>query len=100
MKWLSLSLLASLQLAACLPPPLSGPEDCKILPGDANWPTLEIWKESLKGVQAREKDAAPGSPDYRFNANTVGKVQAAVKFAAKHNLRLSILNSGHDFVGR
>ena len=100
MKWLSLSLLAGLQLAACSPAPQPASEDCKILPDDANWPAAEAWKENLKGVQAREKDATPGSPDYRFNANTVEKVQAAVKFAAKHNLRLSILNSGHDFVGR
>jgi hypothetical protein len=97
MKWLSLSLLASLQLAACLP---SASEDCKILPGDANWPNVDTWKENLKGIQARDKEAALGSPDYRFNANTVEKVQAAVKFVARHNVRLSILNSGHDFVGR
>jgi hypothetical protein len=100
MKWLFLSLVVGLQLASCSPAPPSAPEDCKVLPGDASWPTVDAWKESLKGVQAREKDAAPGSPDYRFNANTVEKVQAAVKYAAKHNLRLSILNSGHDFVGR
>jgi hypothetical protein len=97
MKWLSLSLLASVQLATCLP---SASEDCKVLPGDTNWPSVDTWKESLKGIQARDKEAAPGSPDYRFNANTVEKVQAAVKFVARHNVRLSILNSGHDFVGR
>lgn len=100
MKWLSFSVFASLQLVACAPPRLSDLGDCKVLPADSNWPSTEIWKESLKGVQARGKDAADGSPDYRFNANTVEKVQVAVKFAAKHNLRLSILNSGHDFVGR
>lgn len=99
MRWLSFSLLVSWQLAACSPAPQPA-LDCKILPGDANWPAAEVWKESLKGVQAREKDATSGSPDYRFNANTVEKVQAAVRFAAEHNLRFSILNSGHDFVGR
>ncbi|KAI0711902.1 FAD-binding domain-containing protein [Cerioporus squamosus] len=33
-------------------------------------------------------------------AHTVADVRTAVKFAAKHNLKLVIKNTGHDFLGR
>lgn len=39
-------------------------------------------------------------PDYRLEATTAAEVQSAVKFAKKYKVRLSILNSGHDFHGR
>ncbi|RPD61130.1 FAD-binding domain-containing protein [Lentinus tigrinus ALCF2SS1-6] len=34
------------------------------------------------------------------DARSVGDIQAAVKFAAKHNLRLAVKNTGHDYLGR
>ncbi|KAI0711904.1 FAD-binding domain-containing protein [Cerioporus squamosus] len=34
------------------------------------------------------------------DARSIGDIQAAVKFAAKHNLRLAVKNTGHDFLGR
>ncbi|KAI0635700.1 hypothetical protein C8Q77DRAFT_1099088 [Trametes polyzona] len=34
------------------------------------------------------------------DARSVGDVQAAVKFAADHNLRLAVKNTGHDYLGR
>lgn len=73
------------------------PENCKKLPTDSDWPKEEVWKAALKGVEARGPQKITTRPDYKFEANTVTQVQNAVKFTSEHNLRLSILNSGHDF---
>ncbi|KAF2433259.1 FAD-binding domain-containing protein [Tothia fuscella] len=104
MKWTLLTLAAAVQLAASAPTdqaaPLPAPENCKKLPVDADWPSDEVWKAELKGVEARGPQKQPARPDYKYEANTVAKVQKAVKFTSQHNLRLSILNSGHDFIGR
>jgi hypothetical protein len=103
------ALFLSLQLAAALPQTNSGkavvatPEGCRVIAGDAKWPTKEVWQTGLKGSIARTASTAKTNnphPDYRYEAKTVAHVQAAVKFAADNNLRLSILNSGHDFLGR
>ncbi|KAI9060995.1 FAD-binding domain-containing protein [Trametes sanguinea] len=34
------------------------------------------------------------------DAHTVADVQAAISFAAEHNLRLAVKNTGHDYLGR
>ncbi|KAK7051653.1 hypothetical protein VNI00_004632 [Paramarasmius palmivorus] len=39
-------------------------------------------------------------PPVGVDARSVGDIQAAVRFAAKHNLRLVIKNTGHDYLGR
>ncbi|KAJ7729749.1 FAD-binding domain-containing protein [Mycena metata] len=39
-------------------------------------------------------------PLYSVEAQTVTDVQAAVKFATTHNLRVAIKSSGHDYLGR
>ncbi|KAG7095768.1 hypothetical protein E1B28_006473 [Marasmius oreades] len=39
-------------------------------------------------------------PPVGVDARTVEDVQAAVQFAANHNLRLVVKNTGHDFLGR
>ncbi|KAJ7056672.1 FAD-binding domain-containing protein [Mycena amicta] len=39
-------------------------------------------------------------PLYSVEAETVEDVQAAIKFASKHNLRLVVKSSGHDYLGR
>ncbi|KAF1830768.1 FAD/FMN-containing isoamyl alcohol oxidase-like protein MreA [Decorospora gaudefroyi] len=39
-------------------------------------------------------------PAYVVNATTVKDVQLAVNFARNNNIRLTIKNTGHDFVGR
>ncbi|CDO70884.1 hypothetical protein BN946_scf184804.g16 [Trametes cinnabarina] len=39
-------------------------------------------------------------PPVGVDVLTVGDVQAAIIFAAKHNLRLVVKNTGHDFLGR
>lgn len=39
-------------------------------------------------------------PLYTVNASSIADIQETVKFAAKHNLRLVIKNTGHDLLGR
>ncbi|KAJ6598364.1 FAD-binding domain-containing protein [Mycena vulgaris] len=39
-------------------------------------------------------------PIYSVEAVTVADIQAAVKFASTHNLRLAVKSSGHDYLGR
>ncbi|KAI1741663.1 FAD-binding domain-containing protein [Xylaria scruposa] len=39
-------------------------------------------------------------PSYVVNATSTAQIVKAVKFAAEHNLRLRIKNSGHDYSGR
>lgn len=76
---------------------------CKLLPGDAKWPAIDVWKSALPGVVALEKsqeEGLPRRPDYQLVATTIEQVQAAVKFTSEHNIRLTILNSGVDFLGR
>lgn len=104
MKWTALSLLAASQLASCSPAVKRSqlaPAGCKKLPIDTDWPQPDAWKAALRGVEARgPQDPLKTRPDYKYEANTVAKVQNAVKFAASNNVRLSIMNSGHDFIGR
>jgi hypothetical protein len=39
-------------------------------------------------------------PTYVIKATKVSHIQAGVRFAKRHNLRLIIRNTGHDFMGR
>lgn len=39
-------------------------------------------------------------PTHVIKATKVSDIQAGVKFARKHNLRLIVRNTGHDFMGR
>ena len=113
-------ILAGLQLAACLPhdspsadvpptPPLSipepgptgsAPEGCKLLNTDSEWPAADVWTSALGEVEPGEDMEGMDRPDYILGAHDVETVQAAVKFAAEHNIRLTVVNSGHDFLGR
>lgn len=72
------------------------PAGCRKNAMDVDWPTLAEWKAALPGVSARPSTLAAWTlrPDYHFNAVNVADVQAAVKFSAKHNIRLTIINSG------
>jgi hypothetical protein len=65
------------------------------------WPDPSVWKAALPRVVPSV--AAKGRlrhPDYRIEPTTAAEVRSAVLFAKKHNIRVSILNSGHDFLGR
>ncbi|KAF2402488.1 FAD-binding domain-containing protein [Trichodelitschia bisporula] len=80
------------------------PAGCKALNSDADFPTLAEVRAVLPEAEPRPvpKGFSLGGkrPDYLVRAETVADVQAAVKLAAKRNLRLSVINSGHDFLGR
>ncbi|KAI0743048.1 FAD-binding domain-containing protein [Daedaleopsis nitida] len=39
-------------------------------------------------------------PEIGVDARSAGDIQAAVRFAAEHNLKLVVKNTGHDFLGR
>jgi hypothetical protein len=84
--------------------PLQGspaPAGCKVMPGDSNWPALDVWTRELPGVvETGPKDANSTRPDYEFAAMTPADVQTAIKFATKYNVRFVIINSGSDFLGR
>jgi hypothetical protein len=98
MKWTLLSFIAAAQLAACSPvdPPARqpAPANCKRLEIDSDFPTPDEWKAALRGVEPRGPQTNPTRPDYKYEANTVAKIQNAVKFSSSNNLRLAIMNSG------
>jgi hypothetical protein len=75
--------------------------NCKVVRGDPGWPSDTVWETELPGIQ--KSPPAQGNttrPDFLYLARKVEDVQAAVQFATKHNVRLTIINSGHDFLGR
>lgn len=96
----------SLTGLAAASPQVSGPAAstptrvCKRLPTDPEWPSPSAWAAALPGVVARGPQGAITRPDYSLDARSVADVQAAVNFARTHNLRLTILSTGHDFLGR
>ncbi|KAJ7187726.1 FAD-binding domain-containing protein [Mycena pura] len=95
---------------------------CTSLPGgactDAQW-TSALFRNTIPGAMDQVNweqgyDLNPPSlclrngttcgqgdvPIYSVEAETVADIQAAVKFANKHNLRLVVKSSGHDYLGR
>ncbi|KAK6353910.1 hypothetical protein TWF730_008331 [Orbilia blumenaviensis] len=53
------------------------------------------------GTKAKEPcNSLLGSPVYVINATNPSQVEAGVKFAKKHNIRLIVKNTGHEFLGR
>ncbi|KAF2417423.1 FAD-binding domain-containing protein [Tothia fuscella] len=76
------------------------PVRCRYVKGDAQWPDEGIWKRELPGVVNTPVRVNASSTDYTLFAKGVVDVQNAVKFAAKYNVRLTITNSGSDFLGR
>jgi hypothetical protein len=79
---------------------LPAPAACKKLKTDADWPSIDVINAELPGWEEPMPDGKKKHPDYIYEAKSVASVQRAVKFAAKHNVRLSIINSGHDFMGK
>jgi FAD/FMN-containing dehydrogenase len=76
------------------------PPGCKKLSTDAEWPTSAEWKAAMPEVEAHKQTAGSRHPDYVLQAESYKDVQAAVQFCAKNNIRLVIITSGHDFLGR
>ncbi|KAK6199141.1 hypothetical protein LQW54_010061 [Pestalotiopsis sp. IQ-011] len=53
------------------------------------------------GVQAENNSDSLGPlPDYRIRATSYSDIQTAVKFAAENNVRVSVITTGHDQLGR
>ncbi|KAF1812801.1 FAD-binding domain-containing protein [Eremomyces bilateralis CBS 781.70] len=93
--------LTSLSFAAPQgPTPAAPARQCKRIPTDPEWPAPEAWKAAMPAVVARGPQGNPTRPDYSIEAFSVADVQAAVNFARTNNIRLTIVNSGHDFLGR
>jgi FAD binding domain len=78
------------------------PAGCRVLNTDAEFPAESVWKAELPSAISRKTTLAEyvKAPDYKVAAMKYSDVVDAVKFAAKHNLRLSVIASGHDFIGR
>jgi hypothetical protein len=76
----------------------TAPKGCRKLSSDNDWPTVEVWKTALPGIMPGSS-GTPG-PDYRIQAKSVADVQRAVKFANEHNIRISVITTGHDQIGR
>jgi hypothetical protein len=74
---------------------LPAPEGCTVLSTDADFPAPDVWAAALPGVLPRKLTRkSPARPDYRFTARSTADVERAVQFVTKHNLRLSIINTG------
>ncbi|KAK1509331.1 isoamyl alcohol oxidase [Colletotrichum costaricense] len=77
------------------------PSGCSKLPTDDDWPTAEEWQARLPGIINQTSSDANGPlPNYRIRAKSYSEVQNAVKFAASKNIRLTIITTGHDELGR
>jgi FAD/FMN-containing dehydrogenase len=75
-------------------------ETCKTISGDASWPAKSEWRKAMPEIETQKPKGTWKQPNYRLDATTVAEVIAAINFTREHNIRLSILASGHDFVGR
>jgi FAD/FMN-containing dehydrogenase len=72
----------------------TAPTGCLKLPTDSDWPAPEVWTAQLPGIIPR-KERDGDQPNYRIRPKNAAEVQKAVKFAKDHNIRLSVLVSGH-----
>ncbi|KAJ7120195.1 hypothetical protein C8R44DRAFT_877645 [Mycena epipterygia] len=89
---------------------------CASLPGgactDAQWAS-SLFRNTIPSAINQGYDLTPPSPClrnattcgrgdvplYSVEAETVTDIQAAVKFASAHNLRLAVKSYGHDYLG-
>jgi hypothetical protein len=78
----------------------SAPAGCRKLSTDSDWPTAEQWKAALPEVVPFKNRGTGFHPDYTLRARSAKDVQQAVTFCKQNNIRLTIINSGHDWLGR
>ncbi|KAL4878800.1 hypothetical protein BJY04DRAFT_229664 [Aspergillus karnatakaensis] len=74
-----------------------------IHPGAVQWENWEAWpeKDEYCYIETLHKPCGQGRVSlYSVQATSASDIQAAVRFAKEHNLRLAIKNSGHCFLGR
>jgi hypothetical protein len=89
-------------LSSLLQPASAAPTSpvCKTVNGDELWPSDEVWRAELPGVTNFGVKANQPHPNYYFAAKDRGDVQAAVNFANRYNIRLTVISTGHDYLGR
>jgi hypothetical protein len=97
----------SVQHTAILPPfpdkalkanTSEAPAGCRYLPSDKGWPSDDMWKANFPGVFKKLRGTV--GPDWMVQAQSVADVQKAVNFAREHNVRLTVITTGHDFHAR
>src|ERR1700761_4072121 len=77
------------------------PKGCKVLQFDESFPAPEVWEAAMPNIaSAKTNGRTVTRPDYRLTAKSVSDVEKAVQFAAKYNVRLTIITTGHDYLAR
>jgi FAD/FMN-containing dehydrogenase len=94
------ALLAPVAVLSSALLPFNTTDSCKTTSADAAWPPKSEWVKAMPEIERQKAKTNWKQPYYRLDATTVAEVIAAVKFTKEHNIRLSIITSGHDFVGR
>jgi hypothetical protein len=74
------------------------PEGCKRLSGDRGFPGDSLWRSTFPNIFKKLRGTF--GPDWMIQAKSVEDVQKAVNFARDHNVRLTVITTGHDFHGR
>ncbi|KAJ5105385.1 hypothetical protein NUU61_002732 [Penicillium alfredii] len=73
-------------------------------PGALQWENWEAWPQAEEQCYINAPQSAPCRQGrvslFSAEVRSSQHIQAAVKFAAHHNLKLVIKNTGHDFLGR
>lgn len=93
-------LVASTVVSVHLPTSNTLLDNCKTIAGDTAWPPKSEWRKAMPEIETQKSKGNWKQPNYRLDATTVDEVIAAVNFTREHGIRLSIIASGHDFVGR
>jgi FAD binding domain len=77
------------------------PPGCRALKSDEGFPAQGVWAKALPGVESiPAQSSGLKHPDYRFVAKSATDVEKAVTFATTNNVRISIINTGHDYMAR
>lgn len=73
-------------------------------PAAVQWVNWESWPEHNESCYVHSSPDIPCGQGrislYSAIVNSASQIQHAVQFAKRHNIRLVIKNSGHDFLGR
>lgn len=83
---------------ALTPNSSAAPPGCKLLASDKGFPADDVWLKEFPNAFKKMKGTE--GPDWWIQPQKIEDVQKAVNFAREHNVRLSVITSGHDFHGR